>query len=496
MATKKLFTPFSVGLVTLAGIVAFVVLFTNVREGIDEGAGYRVHAIFDDVSGLLDKSRVQVAGITVGQISSIELVGEKAKVTMVVNVPLYQDAAVVKRQASMLGDYYLALIPGHQGPKLEDGDRIPNVVEDAGVGAIFNQLQDITRDIQAVTTSIRKVVGGEQGEELLRRISDNLAGTTEAIRESVTRNQSAVDRTLANLDRITSDLATVTGPGGKRLNQILAETQAIVHQVNELLGEHKEDIGDSVGSVRSAIRRINRDLAELSQALGHAKSILAKVDEGKGTIGRLVNDDRLHQDVEGIVSQAGDFIGSITGLQTIVGLRSEYSFLGNSMKHYVSLRLQPKADKYYLLEIIDDPRGSTTVTQRTRRTSDPSQASVIQEEVVETTDSLKLSLELAKRYHLLTGRFGIIEGTGGLGADLSLLDDNLQIAMDLFDFGLDLNPRLKLYANYQFFNHLFFTGGVDDAFNSEGRDYFIGAAIRFTDDDLKSLLTVAPTPSL
>jgi len=492
---KKIFTPLRVGLLTLGGLAAFAFLFGNVREGIGDGDGYTVYAVFDDVSGLLAKSRVQVAGINVGQIESIRLEGERARVTMRVSVPLYQDAAVLKKQASMLGDYYLALVPGSRPPVLKDGDPIPNVIADAGVGAIFNELQAITEDIRAVTGSIRSVVGNEDGERMLRSVAENLAETTQAIRDSIARNEAAVDRSMSNIERITSDLTRITGPGGRRVNQILAETQQIVHQINELVGERKGDVGESVTEFRQAVQRLNENMDDLQATMAHVRSISRKVDEGQGTLGQLVNDGELHREVTGLVTDAGDFVSSVTGLQTIVGLRSEYSLLGNSMKHYVSLRLQPKADKYYLLEVIDDPRGLTSVTQRTRRSSDPGASPVVQEEVVETTDSLKVSLQLAKRYHFLTGRFGIIEGSGGVGGDVSLLDDNLEFRMDLFDFGLDLNPRLKLMASYQFFSHLYLAAGVDDALNGLGRDYFIGGAIRFTDEDLKALLTVAPTPS-
>jgi len=491
---KKLVTPFRVGLLTLAALAAFGYLFGNVREGVDEGQGTRVFAVFDDASGLLAKSRVQIAGINVGQIQRIELNGERAKVVILVTVPLYQDAKVIKKQASMLGDYYLSLVPGSKEPHLKDGDEITTVLSGVGVSEVFDNLETITKDIGAVTRSWRAVMGGEQGEQLLRTVAENLARTTEAIRESVIGNQDTVARTLANLDKITSDLSRITASGGRDVTQILAETRQIVHQVNLLLGERKDDLGDSVGSARTALAKLNKSLDELQGALVHVKSISEKVDGGEGTLGKLVNDDGIHEEVDTMVGQVSDFVSSYTGLKTVVGLRSEYSIFSNSLKNYVSVRLQPRADKYYLLEVIDDPRGKTMITQRTTRSNDPTQTSLVQSEEVQTTDELKISLQLAKRYHFLTGRFGIIEGSGGLGADVSLLHDNLELSFDLFDFGFDLNPRLKLFGNYQFFSHLYFLGGMDDALNANGRDYFFGAAIRFTDDDLKALLTTTPMP--
>ena len=107
------------------------------------------------------------------------------------------------------------------------------------------------------------------------------------------------------------------------------------------------------------------------------------------------------------------------------------------------------------------------------------------------------------RRHLLpvsfTARIGIKESSGGLGGDLALLNGQLTLHADLFDFNFDYYPRLKVAAAYQLFKYLYVYGGVDDVFNDHqslevqgttptgnefryefGRDVFAGAMLRFT----------------
>ena len=104
---KELVTPFKVGLFVIISVIAFIWMFGQVREGVGENeAGYEVYAIFDDVGGLAEKSRVTIAGINVGQIKKIELVGTEAKVWLLVTTPLKTDARIAKRQASLLGDIF------------------------------------------------------------------------------------------------------------------------------------------------------------------------------------------------------------------------------------------------------------------------------------------------------------------------------------------------------------------------------------------------------
>ena len=125
---------------------------------------------------------------------------------------------------------------------------------------------------------------------------------------------------------------------------------------------------------------------------------------------------------------------------------------------------------------------------------------------ITTERQLKFSAYLAKRYGAISGRFGILENTGGFGLKLHLLNDSLILSGDIFEFANPLkpHPRIKLYADYRFLDHLFITAGADDVANPRvldsetptrvvsGKDFFFGAGFYFTDDDIKLLLSALP----
>ena len=133
MAGKKenFFTPFKVGLLVASAFVAFGSFLQIVStRGLSRSDSYQVWALFDDVLGLKEKSPVQIAGIDIGRIESIELSQGKAKVTLEIDgkVELYQDAAIEKVAISLLGDYKLAVEPGSvKMPRIPDGGEIKNV---------------------------------------------------------------------------------------------------------------------------------------------------------------------------------------------------------------------------------------------------------------------------------------------------------------------------------------------------------------------------------
>ena len=86
-----------------------------------------------------------------------------------------------------------------------------------------------------------------------------------------------------------------------------------------------------------------------------------------------------------------------------------------------------------------------------------------------------------------------VDVTGGIGLDLHLLRDRVEITTDLYRFGEDVYPRLKELLAIEFLRHVYIVGGINDILN-ENRDYFVGAMLRFNDEDLKTMLTFAPSP--
>jgi phospholipid/cholesterol/gamma-HCH transport system substrate-binding protein len=205
------------------------------------------------------------------------------------------------------------------------------------------------------------------------------------------------------------------------------------------------------------------------------------------------------------VEDVSDYAGRLTGLQTEVGIQSTYLMDTGRSKNSLSLRLIPKPDKYYLFELIDDPRG--TVKEEIVQSNPPATGEPVTQVRRVTSDSFKLSAQFAKRYYFTTLRVGLIESTGGVGADLHFLKDALTLKMDAFNFAADelRYPRLRATVRAEPFQHLYLVGGMDDILNAQqrdtttrrllaGRDFFFGGGIYFTDDDLKAILGSVPTP--
>ncbi|MGE5049494.1 MAG: MlaD family protein [Deltaproteobacteria bacterium] len=526
---QSFWTPLKVGLVVALAVAAFGFGLFLIGSNLGRGSTYRVYAVFDDATGLGVRSRVQIAGIPIGQVDVVELDQQtaKAKVWLKIrrNFVLHRDAAIAKRSESILGDYLLDVSPGSPSqPPLEDGDEIRIVIRQPSMNDVFQSLNKIAGDISDITGNLRKVLGGTEGEDNLRTLTTRLLRISEGIERIVNQSGAKLDATLGNFQRFSGDLAHLSSMEQGDIVAILQNTRDATRDARDIL----RTIGDAVGSsqqgeLKEGVKSLKTNLAKLDASLTNVQEITDKINKGQGTVGHLVNDDKLARNLDKASSSLTSLLGSADTLKIEVNERSEFligvldakapsdSTFGVPSaayspwtKNYFGFRIIPKPDKWYGFEIVDDPRG---VTRRVHVINNPANPPNFPAEYDQTTTErqLKFSAYLAKRYGPISGRFGILENTGGFGIKGHFLNDGLTISLDAFEFANPLkeHPRVKLYADYRFLDHLLITAGADDFANGpqydptqhsriiSGRDYFIGAGVFFTDEDISKLIGLA-----
>ncbi|MFP4109869.1 MAG: MCE family protein, partial [Desulfonatronovibrio sp.] len=138
----------------------------------------------------------------------------------------------------------------------------------------------------------------------------------------------------------------------------------------------------------------------------------------------LISDDQTGRKLDQALDSMNDFLARYDRFQTVVDFHTEFMDSGDA-KSYLDLTLQPADDKYYLLSVVDDPKGRTGTTDTITRTSTNQGPWTTTGEIKKKSckDRLKFSAQLAKRWNDLVIREVIIESSGGAGPDYFLWDD-------------------------------------------------------------------------
>jgi phospholipid/cholesterol/gamma-HCH transport system substrate-binding protein len=469
-------TEAKVGLFILLALVILGYMSFQVGEyGFGLRKGYLVKALFDDASGLERDASVVIAGVEVGRVEDISLVHGKALVIMRIPpyVKLEKDVVISIKTHGVLGDKYVEIIPGTIGAKfIEDGGVITNVEQQADIDKLLRDLGSIAQDVMRVTSSLEGVIAGEEGEANLKAILKNTRELTENLNGIIQQNDEKISLLVDNLN----DASEEMGKAFSTLNEIVDK----INRGEGTIGRLVENEG--------VFENLDKTIVSL-------REITEKINMGKGTIGKLVNEeetvDNLNASLKSLDESMGGinrYISQADQFRTFLGYRGEYLFEEDIAKSYLELKIQPREDKYYLLGVVADLRGKRSVTDVkidgvTRR--------------VEEWDREKLlfNAEIAKRYKDVVFRGGLLESTGGAGIDYFAFNDDLKLSFEAFDFDPDRDPHLKLYGEYEVFKHIYLSAGWDDFISEEGNEsVFMGFSIKFEDEDLKYILTNAPIP--
>ena len=434
---------FKVGILVLvvAGLISLMTIRVAQGPGVLSG-NKEVYFVVENAGGLVKNSAVKMAGIKVGVIEDIELYQGKARIRLKLegDVPLTASSRIELRSDGILGDKHVEIVPGDplDAPVAENSE-IPTSEDQAG-------LNDIIQEVGKIASSVQELV-------------NTLNAATQGDGDSTT----PVGRIILNLETITKDLAEVTGENKEKVNDILDRVKNITRNLDDYINE------DSLARIDNSIRNI--------------EEVTEKVNNGEGTIGRLINDDATVDKINTAIDGINEFVGGANKLSTSVDFHTEWlSADGRGAKSYLGIIVQPGLDRYYDIQLVDDPRGVTTIKE-TQTNDGP---------LFETTtvdrNRTRFTILFAKNFYNFTLSGGLIESSGGLSIDYHLMERKLTLTGEFFEFG-DLYVRT--FARYEFFKGFYLLGGADNLLEADNLDFsfFLGGGIFITNDDLKNLIS-------
>jgi phospholipid/cholesterol/gamma-HCH transport system substrate-binding protein len=403
----------------------------------------------EDAGGLVKNSAVKMAGIKVGIIKDIELANGKARVHVVVDddVPVTSSAKVELRADGILGDKHVELVPGKVGdPNLKEGE-IQAVTNKASLDKVMEQVGDIASSLKEVAEVVADATKNGNRETALGRI-------------------------LNNIEKLTEDLAQVTGENKGKINEIIDQVHGITKSLDEIIND------ESPEGFKAAWSNAVASLKHLDKTLENAEEITEKINSGKGTLGRLVNDEETVEGINTAVNSVNEFLGGASSMEMSIDFHSEFLTSVDQSKSYLNVKIQPGLDRYYELGVVDDPRGVTRIVDSSVNDGETTTTT--------TTDKSKIKFNalFAKNFWDFTIKGGIMESAGGVGLDYHMFNKKLRVSIEAFDFE-DMN--LRAFFRYQVLKGIYLVGGGDELTDKDRSSGFVGAGIFITNDDLKTL---------
>ena len=456
--------------VILAIIILTYMTFKVSGIGVSFREGYKLHVIFDNISGLDEKSKVKVAGVDAGVVSKVILEDGKAKLTLLMKpgVRVYEDAKASLRMSGLLGDKYLAIWAGTPDMKtLGEGDLIKNTESAADIDALANKLSSAASYISDLAEGLKDLIG-ESEKKAIKDTIHNLNAATENLNALLKEDRKPLHNTLVQLEDFSNKLND-KGPG------LIDELNAAARELRDVIEENRAGLHESI-----------ENIAKASKSAGN---IAQKIEGGEGTLGKLLKEDKLYDSFSKITNSASKSLEVVDRLKTYMDFRSEYLTRAGGWKGSFDLSLQTRKDMYYIFGIVSDPLGSTEVTETV--------IDNVSTREERTKRKVEFSAQIARRFlEDYAVRVGMLENTFGLGADYFFDNDKGKISMEVWDFRAEEadagNAHVKIGLDYKVFKNIFISSGIDNLLNSNRMGIYIGGGLRFEDEDLKYLLNLSP----
>jgi phospholipid/cholesterol/gamma-HCH transport system substrate-binding protein len=259
-------------------VIASILLFIwgySFLKGRDLLTDYKTFYVnYDNVEGLATSAPVTINGLVVGKVNSIRLVNNTGK--LVVELQIKSDFPISK--SSIVNIYEPGLIGGKQ--------------------------------IQIVPNFADKSMA-QSGDTLIGGV---VPGLTDLVGEKLTPLQEKVEKMVVSADVLLKNINTLLDAKTKEnvkssianLNETLAEFKVASHSVNDILTDNKAKINSALANVDKAAANfskisdsiakadLGKTIKKLETTLSSVDKIMADVNSGKGTMGKLMKDEALY----------------------------------------------------------------------------------------------------------------------------------------------------------------------------------------------------------
>jgi len=276
----------------ISGLVMFVFLFNYLKGNNLLDSSRSFYVVYDNVEGLASSTPVTINGLSVGKVQEISFNNDGSG-SLVVKLLVESDFEFSKNskaelyEAGLIGGKAIAIIPAFDNAEnAKKGNYLEGTVK-AGLTELVNQrltpLQEKIEKMMVSADSLLNNLNDVFDSQTKANLKNSIAGlsttiasfgeTSKSLNKLVENNQEQIKNTLTNVETITSNLTKVTDS--------LANA----------------NLGNTIKDLQTTINNFN--------------SVLASIDEGKGSIGKLFKDEGLYKNLKGATKEMEELLQDI-----------------------------------------------------------------------------------------------------------------------------------------------------------------------------------------
>jgi len=266
------------GVAILVAFVIFVFGFLYLKNVTFKAGTYTILIHFEDVTGLEPGDKISLSGLQIGKVRGFELENLEVLVDAELNpeVLLPRDSRAYIRSMGMVGEKFIDVVPGNAPDLLREGDRIDG---------------HITGDLTAITDSAEDLM--KQAKELLSKLNAAFANVFD------TASQNRLKESIDHLNQISDTINKNTS----HLENTLINIESMSKNLNEIILARRDQVETSIENFHDVSGRFTEMATQMDKSLTSIQSLLDKIENQEGTVGKVLADDELYTDIRTLTTE-------------------------------------------------------------------------------------------------------------------------------------------------------------------------------------------------
>ena len=288
----KISKEFKIGIVVICSIAAFVWGLNFLKGSNLFSHKYFLYAVYPKIDNLIPANPVLINGYKIGQVNKISLFQQGGKNKVLVKFILTEDLQIPKGSiakaisSDLLGSKAVEIIYSNETEFVKNGDTLIAGTEegfkeslDKRIAPIQAKAENLIISMDSVMNVVSLILNSKTREnidksfESVRKAISTLEKTAYKLDDLIGTEKTKISNVMTNLNQITTNL----NKNGERIDHIISN----INNMTDSLAK---------AQLKDAINNADKSMKELN-------SLLAKINEGQGTIGKLAKNDSLYNNL-------------------------------------------------------------------------------------------------------------------------------------------------------------------------------------------------------
>ena len=280
----KLSNEIKLGMAIFAAVIVFVGGVIYLR-GVDfQKREYTLTIFYNNVNGLQEGNPITIAGLSVGKVEDMKLVGTaiavKVQIQNKVQFPL--DSKAYIKSSSLMGGKLIAITPGIDSQMLHNGDTL--------TGSYEADLTELTSTLAPISSNVLGI---------LERVNTTF---DEKTRHNIQSILDDVNRSSTELERIIHDEGQRLDFAIGNFGTFSSNLSRFALNLDSMALSQRTNLDTSMATIRVVAYNLHQASENLRSTTQSLDIVLNKIEKGEGTLGKLVHEEKLYNDIDSLAS--------------------------------------------------------------------------------------------------------------------------------------------------------------------------------------------------